>query len=95
MDDEPLGLGLSALGHPTRLGLLRLLLANGAAGSGPTALADAYGLPRNLVSYHLKPLVAAGLVRSERRGRDVNYSVDQRQLGETALALHRLALLRG
>lgn len=95
MDDETLGLGLAALGHPTRLGLLRLLIAHGAAGSGPSALADAYGLPRPLVSYHLKPLVAAGLVHSERRGRDVNYSVDRRRLGETSLALHRLALMRG
>lgn len=95
MHDEPLGHALSALGHPTRLGLLRLLLSYGPAGSGPTALAEAYGLPRNLVSYHLKPLLAAGLVRSERRGRDVNYTAEQEQLGETALALHRLALLRG
>lgn len=95
MHDEQLGRGLAALGHPTRLALFRLLLEAGDAGSGPTALAEAHGLARNLVSYHLQPLVSAGLVRSERRGRDVNYSVELPQLGEVALALHRLALMRG
>jgi DNA-binding transcriptional ArsR family regulator len=94
MDDQRLSLSLAALGHPTRLSLFRRLLAAGQAGRGPTALADEEGLERNLVSYHLKPLVAAGLVRSERRGRDVIYSIEGSRLTEVALAFQGLALLR-
>lgn len=37
------------------------------AHSGPTALSKVYVLPRNLVRHHLEQLVAAGIVRSERR----------------------------
>ena len=75
MDDAALSGALSALGHPIRMALYRRLVAVGSAGSGPVALAAMQGLQRNLISYHLQPLVAAGLVRSERRGRDVNYRV--------------------
>ena len=75
MQDDELARSLAALGHPIRLGLYRSLVAAGAAGKGPVALAAQAGLPRNLISYHLQPLVVAGLVRSERRGRDVDYSV--------------------
>lgn len=75
MNDEALARTLSALGHPIRLSLYRRLVAAGAAGYGPGALAARVGIQRTLISYHLQPLVAAGLVRSERRGRDVNYCV--------------------
>lgn len=75
MSDDRLLSGLAALAQPMRLQLYRLLVDAGPAGSGPVALSNAAGIQRNLVSYHLQPLVAAGLVRSERRGRDVNYGV--------------------
>jgi DNA-binding transcriptional ArsR family regulator len=39
------------------------------------------------VSYHLQPLVAAGLVKSERRGRDVNYRVEGAGLNRLAAAV--------
>lgn len=94
MDDEALCLGLAALGHPTRLALFRRLVRAGPSGRGPTALADDQGMQRTLVSYHLQPLVASGLVRSERRGRDVNYAVDGERLSQVALAFQKLALLR-
>lgn len=75
MDDENLARALFALGHPIRLALYRRLVAKGPAGEGPVALAGHAGLQRSLISYHLQPLVAVGLVHSERRGRDVNYRV--------------------
>lgn len=94
MDDKALCLGLAALGHPTRLALFRQLVRAGADGRGPTALADDANMQRTLVSYHLQPLVASGLVRSEKRGRDVNYAVNGERLSEVALAFQRLALLK-
>lgn len=87
MLDSELVLGLAALGHPLRLSLYRHLVVMGAAGSGPMALATAVGMPRTLVSYHLQPLVAAGLARSERRGRDVNYRVEPVSITKLATAL--------
>ncbi|KQO58620.1 ArsR/SmtB family transcription factor [Sphingomonas sp. Leaf257] len=94
MDDKSLCFGLAALGHPTRLALFRQLVRAGASGRGPTALAEDEGMQRTLVSYHLQPLVAAGLVRSQKHGRDVVYSIDSDRLAETALAFQKVALLR-
>jgi ArsR family transcriptional regulator len=75
MHDDALTRALAALGHPIRMALYRRLIAAGAEGRGPVALAAEEDMQRTLVGYHLQPLVAAGLVRSERRGRDVNYQV--------------------
>ncbi len=87
MNDDRLLIGLSALAQPIRLMLYRLLVDAGPAGSGPVALSASTGIQRNLVSYHLQPLVAAGLVRSERRGRDVNYRVETVELNRLAVEL--------
>ena len=87
MKDEDIAVALSALGQPIRLSLYRLLVASGVAGEGPGSLAASIGIPRNLVSYHLRPLVASGLVRSERRGRDVNYRVEPARLNRIAVAI--------
>jgi ArsR family transcriptional regulator len=91
MNDDALAMSLSALGQKIRLSLYRRLVTAGPAGLGPVALAEAVGLQRNLVSYHLQPLVAAGLVRSERRGRDVNYRVDHAGLNRLAAAVLSLS----
>lgn len=92
MNDEALARALSSLGHPIRLGLYRSLVAAGTTGSGPVALAAHAALPRNLISYHLQPLVAAGLIRSERRGRDMNYRVVPSGLNKLVTELLGLAV---
>lgn len=94
MDDQLLSMALAALGHPTRLALFQQIVLAGSEGRGPTALAEDQGMQRTLVSYHLQPLVAAGLVRTEKRGRDVCYSADSIRLSEVAAAFERLALRR-
>lgn len=94
MEDAKLARAFAALGHPTRLALFRRLILMGPAGAGPTALADDVGLQRTLVAHHLRPLSAAGLVGSEKRGRDVIYSVDVHMLARVALALQSVALHR-
>lgn len=64
-----------ALGDPNRLALLVRL----AASPGPltvTELTDCCGVHLSGVSRHLSLMRAAGLVRAERRGRTVLYSLD-------------------
>lgn len=69
-----------ALADPNRIRILRLL----AGQKGPLCACDVVGhtdLSQPTVSHHLKVLKEAGLLRSERRGLWVFYSVDPRGAG--------------
>jgi DNA-binding transcriptional ArsR family regulator len=60
---------LRMLGEPSRLRILLACLAQ----------LDSVGIPRSLVSHHLRLLRAARLLRSTRRGKQIIYScVDDR-----------------
>jgi DNA-binding transcriptional ArsR family regulator len=87
MDDvEKLAEIFKGLADPTRLRLVKLLntrvLAEGEAdecGPGPlcvNALAHRLGITQSAVSQHLRILKQAGLVRGERRGSFMHYSLD-------------------
>ena len=67
---------LAALGQSTRLAIFRLLVEAGPSGRMAGEIADALALPGATLSFHLKELVAAGLVQSEPRGRHVCYRAD-------------------
>ncbi len=61
------------MGDPSRLSILLVVL------DGPRAvgeIAAATGLSASLVSHHLRLLRAGRLVRAERRGKQVFYTVD-------------------
>ncbi len=61
------------MGDPSRLSILMVVL------DGPRAVAEiaaATGLSASLVSHHLRLLRAGRLVRAERRGKQVFYTVD-------------------
>ncbi len=61
------------MGDPSRLSILLFVL------DGPRAVAEiaaATGLSASLVSHHLRLLRARRLVRAERRGKQVFYTVD-------------------
>ena len=60
---------LSALGHPTRLDAFRLLIRHEPDGLSTGDLVDASGLTQSTFSTHLAVMVKAGLVLSEKRGR--------------------------
>lgn len=62
-----------ALADPTRRQLLRLL-TRGARSAG--ALADAVDMSPAALSHHLSRLKAAELVRTERRGQSIVYSIN-------------------
>jgi DNA-binding transcriptional ArsR family regulator len=67
---------LSALAQETRLTVFRRLVAAGPAGLSPGHLADALSLPAATLSFHLKELHGAELVRRRKDGRSLIYSAD-------------------
>lgn len=67
---------LSALGQPTRLAIFRLLVEAGPDGRKAGDIAEALALPGATLSFHLKELVAAGLIHGETLGRVICYRAD-------------------
>ncbi len=67
---------LSALAQETRLDAFRLLVERGPAGLPAGAIAGALGLPAATLSFHLKALKDAGMVRCVRKGRALVYAAD-------------------
>lgn len=67
---------LSALAHPGRLEVFRLLVKAGAGGLAAGKIAELTGTLPNTLSAGLTILSHAGLVRSRREGRSVIYSAD-------------------
>ena len=63
---------LKVMAHPGRLQLIRLLMDDQYAVG---ALAEITGMPANSTSEHLRLLERCGLLKSERDGRTVYYSV--------------------
>ncbi len=61
-----------ALGHPVRIRMIDML------GSGPatvTSILEAIGLPQAVASQHLRKLYLLGLLRRERDGNRILYSL--------------------
>ena len=76
MEIKDATLALTALGQATRLSVFRLLVEAGPEGRMAGEIADALSLPGATLSFHLKELNAAGLIRGEQRGRFVCYRAD-------------------
>jgi ArsR family transcriptional regulator, arsenate/arsenite/antimonite-responsive transcriptional repressor len=67
---------LAALANETRLDVFRLLVQAGEEGARPTELASELEVPMQTLSFHLKELLHAELVHSERQGRSIFYRAD-------------------
>jgi len=67
---------LAALGQPTRLAIVKLLMRQQPAGVFAGNIAQAIGCPHNTLSTHLAILARAGLVRGARDGRTIIYTAD-------------------
>jgi len=67
---------LAALSHETRLTIFRALIARGPNGMAAGDLAKLLNVMPPTLSFHLKELDRAGLLRSWRRQRNVYYAVD-------------------
>lgn len=67
---------LAALAHEHRLAIFRRLVAQGPSGLAAGEVAKSVGIAPTSLSFHMKELDRAGLVRSWRDGRFIRYSVD-------------------
>ena len=67
---------LAALAQETRLALFRLLVEQGPAGLTPGRIADVLDVPPATLSFHLKELANAGLIRARQESRFIHYSAD-------------------
>ena len=67
---------LTALAQETRLDIFRLLVRSGSDGLPVGEVAEALDLPSATLSFHLKELTSASLLRFERVGRSRIYRPD-------------------
>lgn len=76
---------LAALSDDTRREILSLLGERGSLAAG--AIAEAFALSKPTISHHLRVLSEAELVRSERRGTSIVYTLQSNVLEDAAAAL--------
>ena len=73
---------LAALAQETRLSIFRLLVEAGPTGLAAGEIALAVGASPANLSFHLKELAHAGLVRSKQEGRFVFYSAHYEHMNQ-------------
>lgn len=71
MNDETAALSFAALGHSSRVAILRLLVQAGDAGLSVTQMRAHLNMPATTFGHHLKAMADAGLVSQERQGRSL------------------------
>jgi DNA-binding transcriptional ArsR family regulator len=81
----------SALSDPTRRAILKMLRA-GSKSAGE--IAEAFQLTKPTLSHHFQVLRVAGLVRAERRGTSIVYTLQTNVLEDLATELMELAAPR-
>jgi DNA-binding transcriptional ArsR family regulator len=63
----------TALGQESRLNVFRLIVQRANKGVTPSEMVVLLGIPAATLSFHLKELLGAGLVRVTREGRNLIY----------------------
>lgn len=69
---------LASLAQPARLKVFRLLVKLGDEGMCAGDISKKLRIPKPTLSFHLKELVHAGLIDSQRAGRTITYRLRQR-----------------
>ena len=73
---SPNARALAALGHDARLSIFRLLVKAGDDGLRISDIGAHLGIAPSTLGHHLSTLVEAGLVKQDKRGREVVNRVD-------------------
>ncbi len=76
METNAVVVSLSALAHPGRLSIFRLLVKTGPAGVAAGDIARHVASPPSTTTANLNILTQAGLIASRRDGRSIVYSAD-------------------
>ncbi|HAR64019.1 MAG: transcriptional regulator [Candidatus Margulisiibacteriota bacterium] len=63
---------LKALGHPTRLRIVKGICENGC---NVSRMVEGLGMPQATVSQHLGVLRASGIIKGEKRGLEICYRI--------------------
>lgn len=71
---------LGALAQETRLAIFRLLVQKGSGGLNVSELGAKVGCNGATLSFHLKELTRAGLIKARQEGRFVYYSADYKAM---------------
>jgi ArsR family transcriptional regulator len=79
--------GFTALSDPVRLRVLSMLADSESGEVCVCEFVDPLGKSQPTISHHLKILGEAGLVRGDRRGKWVWYSLDRHRLAELRAAI--------
>lgn len=72
----------AAMSQETRLRILRMLVVAGEEGLPAGTIAGRVDVSASNLSFHLKELEAAGLVKSRREGRSIYYAADHDTLSD-------------
>ena len=67
---------LAALAHETRLAVFRMLVQAGPDGLTPSAIAETLGIAASPLSFHLKELTHAGLIKPRQESRFIIYAAN-------------------
>lgn len=67
---------LAALAQHSRLTVFRFLVQKGPEGTAAGDIADRLGISPTSLSFHLKEMTHAGLIKSRKEGRFIYYSPD-------------------
>jgi DNA-binding transcriptional ArsR family regulator len=76
MESKFAAVALGALGQETRLSIYRMLVRQGPAGLAAGRIGDALKLAPATLSFHLRELTYAGLIRARQQSRFIYYSAD-------------------
>ncbi len=77
MEFSELAARFAALAHPTRVALIRLLVGAGPGGLPAGEIAAALGVAPSSLSFHLREMESAGLLRAARAGRAIRYAAER------------------
>lgn len=80
MESEEVVIALTALAQASRLSVFRLLVQAGDEGMSAGRIAETLGIPPSSLSFHLKELHHAGLVKPRQEGRFVIYSAHYQRM---------------